>query len=82
MIAPHRLMNLNYSIVSIAAIVVECLIERGAYPLHNILSYAKIEFDDITEQDIMLAVSFLYLLGKVDYDLNADAIFICGVVND
>ncbi|MGL4355631.1 MAG: hypothetical protein ACRCTP_17495 [Aeromonas popoffii] len=82
MIAPHRLMNLNYSIVSIAAIVVECLIERGAYPLHKILSYAKVEFDDITEQDIMLAVSFLYLLGKVDYDLNADAIFICGVVND
>ncbi|HEH9401791.1 hypothetical protein C3Y05_012785 [Aeromonas allosaccharophila] len=82
MITPHRLMNLNYSLVSIAAIVVECLIERGAYPLHKVLSYAKIEFDDITEQDIMLAVSFLYLLGKVDYDVDSDEIFLCGVVND
>lgn len=82
MITPHRLMNLNYSLVSIAAIVVECLIERGAYPLHKVLSYAKIEFDDITEQDIMLAVSFLYLLGKVDYDVDSDEIFLCGIVND
>lgn len=82
MIAPHRLMNLKCSLVNIASIVVECLIERGPYPLHKVLSFAKIEIDDITEQDIMLAVSFLYLLGKVDYDADADAIFICGVVND
>jgi len=82
MLKPHRLMNLDYSLINVASMVVECLIERGRYPLHKILDFTKIGCKDVNEQDVMLAISFLYLLGKVDYDRNADLVYMCGEEND
>ena len=82
MLTPHRLMNLDYSLISVASLVVQCLIERGNYPLHKILEFTKISCKDINEQDVMLAVSFLYLLGKVNYDKESDLVYMCGSKND
>ena len=38
--------------------------------------------DEINEQDLMLAISFLYLLGKVEYSNESDLVCICGNGND
>ena len=82
MLTPHRLMNLDYCLIKVSSLVTECLIERGSSPLHEILDYTKLESSEINEQDVMLAVSFLYLLRKVDYDREADLVFIGGGLND
>lgn len=75
-------MNLDYALINVASLVVECLIERGSYPLHKILNFAKISCEDINEQDVMLSVSFLYLLGKVEYDKESDLVYMCGGKDD
>ncbi len=75
-------MNLDYSLVNVASQVVQCLKERGNSQLHEILSYSKITCVEINEQDVMLAISFLYLLGKVEYVKETDLVCICGNKDD
>lgn len=82
MLKPHRFMNLDYSLINVISLVVECLIDRGSYPLHKILDYTKADCIDINEQDVMLAVSFLYLLGKVNYDKESDLVYMYGDTDD
>ena len=82
MLKPHRFMNFDYSVVNVASLVLQCLLERGDYELHNILDYAKVTCEEINEQDVTLAISFLYLLGKVEYKKEFDLISICGNRND
>jgi len=78
MLKPHRFMDLDYSVVNVSSLVVQCLLERGGYELHKILDYARVSCEEINEQDVMLAVSFLYLLGKVEYEKESDLVRMCG----
>ena len=78
MLKPHRFMNLDYSVINVASIVIQCLKERGDKELHEVLSYAKASCEEINEQDVMLAISFLFLLGKVEYIKESDLVSICG----
>ena len=82
MLKPHRFMNLDYSLVNVASQVVQCLKERGNNQLHEVLSYAKTSCEEINEQDVILAISFLYLLGKVEYRKETDLVCICGNEDD
>lgn len=82
MLKPHRFMDFDYSLVNVASQVVQCLRERGKNKLHEILSYTKTSCEEINEQDVMLAISFLYLLGKVEYIKETDLVCICGNKND
>ncbi|PKF62804.1 hypothetical protein CW745_05120 [Psychromonas sp. psych-6C06] len=82
MLKPHRFMNLDYSLVHVASQVLQCLKERGNKQLHEVLSYAKTSCEEINEQDVMLAISFLYLLGKVEYKNETDLVCICEINND
>lgn len=78
MLEPHRFMNLDYSVVNVSSLVIQCLLERGDYELHSLLDYARVSCEEINEQDIMLAVSFLYLLGKVEYQKESDLVSMVG----
>ena len=82
MLKPHRFMNLDYSVMNVASLVLQCLFERGDYELHRILDYVKTVCNETNEQDLMLAISFLYLLGKVEYSNESDLVCICGSGND
>ena len=75
-------MNFDYSLVNVSSQVVQCLKERGSKKLHEILSYTKISCEEINEQDVMLAISFLFLLGKVEYLKETDLVCLCGNNND
>ncbi len=82
MLTPHRLMNLDFSLVNVSSLVIQCLLERGAEELHEILAYAKTGCEEINEQDVMLAVSLLYLLGKVEYTKETDRVSMSHDNND
>lgn len=82
MLTPHRLMNMDYSLINVVSLVIQCLLERGSEELHDILAYAKTTCEEINEQDIMLAVSFLYLLGKVEYRKESDLVYMSKDDND
>ena len=82
MLTPHRLMNLNYCVVGVASAVLACLLERGSSSLDGILGFCSSVHQEVNEQDITLAVSFLYLLGRVEYDEALDFVILVDVSND
>ncbi|EKB1967177.1 hypothetical protein ONF83_004092 [Vibrio parahaemolyticus] len=75
MLTPHRFMDLNYSIINVTSILIDYLQAKGSGSVNDILLFAKSDFDEINEQDILLAFGFLYLLGKVDYSKETDLIY-------
>lgn len=75
-------MNLNCSLVKITSVVIQCLRERGKTSLGDLLSFLKATNEDVNEQDVMLAVSFLYLLGRVNYLSDDDVVALAENVND
>jgi len=72
MLQPHRLTNLNYCLVYVSSLVIECLLSRGPTSLAELYMYCKSENTEINEQDITLSVSFLYLIDKAAYDTEKD----------
>lgn len=67
MLEPHRFMNLNYCLITVAAHVLECLLQRGEAALDDLLHYTNQYNTEINELDVTQAVSFLFLVGKIDY---------------
>lgn len=74
MLTPHRFTNLNYCLIYVSSLVIECLISRGGSSLSELYKYCKVSSAEINEQDITLAVSFLYLLNKAAYNVETDIV--------
>jgi len=74
MLTPHRFINFNYCLVYVSSLVIECLISRGDSSLSELYKYCKISSAEINDQDITLAVSFLYLLNKAKYNIETDIV--------
>ncbi|WP_376787803.1 ABC-three component system middle component 6 [Amphritea japonica] len=74
MLTPHRFTNFNYCLVYVSSLVIECLIYRGDSNLSELYKYCKASSTEINEQDITLAVSFLYLLSKAKYNIETDIV--------
>lgn len=75
-LSPHRFTNLNYCLVKVTSLIIECLISRGASSLQDLLFYCESESQDVNDQDITLAVSFLYLLNKATYVADDDLVML------
>lgn len=82
MIVPHRLINLHYCLINIAYAILKCLLERSEYSLDGLLKSCRADLKDTTKEDITNAVSFLFLLGVVDYDFNNDTVYLIEANND
>jgi hypothetical protein len=67
MISPRRFTNLNYCLIYVSSLVIECLLTRGQTSLDELFRYCKLSNDEINEQDVALSVSFLFLLNKARY---------------
>ena len=74
MLTPHRFTNLGISLMSVAAHIIDCLLQRHSASLDELLHFARNSNSDINEEDISVAVSFLFLLGKADYCTDREAV--------
>lgn len=74
MLTPHRFTNLNYCLIYVSSLVIECLISRSDSSLNELYKYCKVSNVEINKQDITLAVSFLYLLNKAKYNIETDIV--------
>lgn len=74
MIAPHKYLDLNLSVLNLGGVILNVVKEEGA-----------IKYDELLEQVILLrgtnakevftqTLSFLYLLGKIEYQKDIDTI--------
>ncbi|CAH7251287.1 conserved hypothetical protein [Vibrio chagasii] len=82
MLTPHRFMDLNYSVLKVTSLAIDFLKRRRNGTLDEILAFSQDYNADINEQDVLLAISFLYLLGKVEYSKDNESVFLLGVEND
>lgn len=82
MLTPHRFMDLNYSVLKVTSLAIDFLKRRRSGTLDEILAFSQDYNADINEQDVLLAISFLYLLGKVEYSKDNESVFLLGVEND
>lgn len=76
MLTPSRFMQLDYSLIAVTAQVIACLKERKMSTLVELLRYAKHASSQIAENDILLAVTFLYATGKVDVDTLSGSVWL------
>ncbi|MEZ8468325.1 ABC-three component system middle component 6 [Vibrio splendidus] len=60
-------MKLDYSLLNVTAQVIACLLERPFVVLETLVDYARNSSEQINESDVILAVTFLYATGKVEY---------------
>ena len=74
MLEPHRFMNFNYCLIHVTARIIDCLLQRHESNLDELLNYANQYNSEINELDITQAVSFLFLLGKIEYSNSNDVV--------
>ncbi len=74
MLTPTRLMQLDYCLLSVTSHVIACLLERKRASLDELLQYSRLSSHEICESDILLAITFLYAVGKVSIDTDTATI--------
>jgi len=67
-------MNLNYCLINVTAQIIDCLLQRNEATLDDLLAYAVQNYSEINELDITQAISFLFLIGKIEYCNDSDVV--------
>lgn len=74
MITPHRFLNFRYCLINVVSIIIECLLEQHFASLNQLLKFCQKKYREVNEEDILLGVSFLFAVGKVNYDIKQDIV--------
>ncbi|WP_421319618.1 ABC-three component system middle component 8 [Aeromonas veronii] len=73
MLVPSRFSNLKYSLLFMTSLVIDYLVKNsGVAPVADILYHMREVDDDYSRDDVLSSVTFLFALGKVEYDINTD----------
>jgi len=68
MIEPYKYMQLDVSVINIAYEILNILLNKNNEQFNVIYSLVKEKVGSDIKINFDLAVSFLYLLGKIEYD--------------
>ena len=74
MLTPRKHLNLDLSVIRIAAIMLKELRKRGVLEFERLRSIVQSRVGPDGEQVFLSALNFLYLLGKVEYHIKNDTI--------
>ena len=74
MLTPTKLLDLDTSVVRVAAIMLRALRSRGIMEFEGLRGVVKRRVGDNGELSFMPALSFLYVLGRVEYHSHNDTI--------
>lgn len=74
MIAPHKYLNLNLSVLNLGGVVLSILKEEGAVKYDELLEAVILKRGENAKEVFIPTLSFLYILGKVDYKKDIDTI--------
>jgi len=76
MISPHRFLNFNYCLINVTSLIIQALLERNSASLDQLLKFCKNNYNEINEEDILISVTFLYSVGRVNYLNDNDVVTI------
>jgi hypothetical protein len=76
MIIPNKFTNPDLSILRVSALVLAKLIKKKILKFSDILNFLNWELK-IDATDILIqSMSFLYIIGKIDYKMETDTVFL------
>ena len=74
MIAPHKYLDLNLSVLNLGGVILNIMQEDGAVKYDELLDKVVLA-RGIGAKDVFIpALSFLYILGKIEYQKDIDTI--------
>lgn len=74
MIKPYKYMDINTSVLSIAAIILKKLIDVGSLSYDSLLDSVKDELGSNIKYNYIYALNLLFLLGKISYQKGEDIV--------
>ncbi|MCB2178939.1 hypothetical protein KQH61_03365 [bacterium] len=75
MIRPTKHMDLKTSVINISSEIISMLLKTSAVKLEEVENIVVNKYGQDAKFNITKALSFLYLLGIIDYEIQADAIY-------
>ena len=75
MIRPTKYMDPKTSVLNVSAEILAELLKINAITLQELDSLIQTRINEKARINFIPAVSFLYLLGCLDYDIESDAIY-------
>ncbi len=74
MIAPHKYLDLNLSILNLGGLILNLIKEEGAVKYDELLEKVILA-RGVSVKDVFIpTLSFLYVLGKIEYQKDIDTI--------
>lgn len=74
MIAPHKYLDINFSILNMGGLVLSILKEEKRLKYDELLDKIILARGDNSKEMFIQTLSFLFLLGKIDYKKDIDTI--------
>lgn len=74
MISAHKYLDLNISILNLGGIVLQILKKEGVVRYDELLNKLIIARGDNAKDVFIQTLSFLYLMGKIEYQKDIDSI--------
>jgi len=74
MIAPHKYLDLDLSVLNLGGVILNLLKEEEIVKYSELLNRVVLLRGENAKEVFIPAVSFLYLLGKVEYHSDKDTI--------
>jgi len=74
MIAPHKYLDLNLSVLNLGGVILSIVKEDGAVKYDELLEKVVLARGISAKEVFIPTLSFLYLLGKIEYQKDIDTI--------
>lgn len=74
MIAPHKYLDLNLSLLNLGGLILTIVKEDGVIKYDELLEKVTLTRGINAKEVFIPALSFLYLLGKIEYQKDIDTI--------
>jgi len=74
MIAPHKYLDLNLSLLNLGGLILNILKEDGAIKYDELLDRIILARGESAKDVFIPSLSFLYILGKIEYKKDIDTI--------
>ncbi|OGS73839.1 MAG: hypothetical protein A3F91_13655 [Flavobacteria bacterium RIFCSPLOWO2_12_FULL_35_11] len=74
MIAPHKYLDLNLSVLNLGGLILNVLKKEGAVKYDELLNRVILVRGVNAKEVFIQTLSFLYLLGKIEYRKDIDTI--------
>jgi hypothetical protein len=74
MIAPHKYLDLNLSLLNLGGVILSIVKEDGVIKYDELLEKVTLTRGINAKEVFVPALSFLYLLGKIEYQKDIDTI--------